>query len=255
MINNFLNEIGLSDKESRIYRSLLEISPATTRQVSDFTKINRITTHVLLTSLIGKGLVTFVKGNLGKKYEPADFNIITSKINIEIKKYLTITQNINLVINDLDLNSKHQHKKPQVLFFEGLEGIKNVCEDFLSIPKGTLIQSFSLPTAWDKISASYYKNIEYQRIKRGIYLQTIYPHSINLVRKSKTVSRQGLTRIAFLNSNDPTFASDLLIYQNKIALISVDLLFGIIIEDEEISETMRAIFDLAWDEVSKNKSE
>ena len=53
-----LQEIGLSEKESRVYLASLELGPATAERLSTQAKVNRSTTYVQLESLMKSGLVT-----------------------------------------------------------------------------------------------------------------------------------------------------------------------------------------------------
>jgi len=71
-----------------------------------------------------------------------------------------------------------------------------------------------------------------------------------------------INHLPFLKSEDrrmipqskfPIFG-EVLIYDNKVATINlVDKIFGIIIEDEHIANTYRAIFNLAWEASEKFK--
>ncbi len=67
MHEQFLQELGLSDKEAAIYLALLQYESATVIQLSAKTKIKRPTVYVVLETLSKKGLVAEAK--VGKKTE------------------------------------------------------------------------------------------------------------------------------------------------------------------------------------------
>jgi hypothetical protein len=55
-------------------------------------------------------------------------------------------------------------------------------------------------------------------------------------------------QILFVNNQEFIFGSDVLIYGDKVAIISLeeDENFGFIVESASFARTQRAIFDLAW---------
>src|ERR1035437_1752533 len=65
MLEKYLQEIGLTDKESTVYLALLQVDSASVLDLAKKTKINRSTTYVVLESLKKKGLVS--ETSVGKK--------------------------------------------------------------------------------------------------------------------------------------------------------------------------------------------
>ena len=58
MFEQFLEEIGLSEKEAKIYLALLQVDSALISDLAEKTKINRTTVYPVLESLAKKGLVS-----------------------------------------------------------------------------------------------------------------------------------------------------------------------------------------------------
>ncbi len=65
MLEKYLQDLGLSDKEALIYLALLQVDGATALDLSKKTKINRSTVYVIIESLSKKGLVS--ETTVGKK--------------------------------------------------------------------------------------------------------------------------------------------------------------------------------------------
>src|SRR5689334_22685697 len=58
-----LEDIGLSEKEARVYLAALELGRTTAEKLATQAKVNRSTTYVQLESLMQKGLMsTYVEG-------------------------------------------------------------------------------------------------------------------------------------------------------------------------------------------------
>lgn len=61
MLEKYLQEIGLNEKESAIYLALLQVDSASVVSLADKTKIKRPTVYVVLEALAKKGLVSEVE--------------------------------------------------------------------------------------------------------------------------------------------------------------------------------------------------
>jgi sugar-specific transcriptional regulator TrmB len=84
-----IEELGLSNKEARIYVSLLTLGPSPVQRIADQSGIKRVTTYVILESLIGLGLVSqSVKGK--KTYliaeDPANLRRLLEKRERELNE-------------------------------------------------------------------------------------------------------------------------------------------------------------------------
>ena len=61
MLEKYLQEIGLNDKEAAIYLALLQVDNSSVIDISKKTKINRSTIYFVLEGLGKKGLVSEVQ--------------------------------------------------------------------------------------------------------------------------------------------------------------------------------------------------
>ena len=60
-----LGEIGLSEKEARVYLSLVELGEAPVNKITQLARLNRVTVYPVIQSLINKGFVS--KFSMDKK--------------------------------------------------------------------------------------------------------------------------------------------------------------------------------------------
>ena len=84
-------------------------------------------------------------------------------------------------------------------------------------------------------------------MKKKIYLRGIAPkdeYGENVIQENKKNHRE----IRLVIPTEFSFANEIFIYDDKIAIISYgkDELVGMIIESPEIASTQRAIFMMAW---------
>ena len=58
IVQDYLQELGLSEIEAKLYQGLLEKGPSTAMELATHVGLKRITVHFNIESLIQKGLVT-----------------------------------------------------------------------------------------------------------------------------------------------------------------------------------------------------
>ena len=130
MLEKYLQEIGLSEKEAQVYLALLQVDNESIQDLAKRTGINRTTVYPLLESLGKKGLVSEVQ--LGKKmnYEAAPPERLETFI--ERQKVILIEKSKRLkdIIPELKGIERKEGERPIVKFFEGRDGAISAYEEF-----------------------------------------------------------------------------------------------------------------------------
>jgi sugar-specific transcriptional regulator TrmB len=88
-IEKILEQIGLNQKEAKVYLTLLELGPTAIRNIADKANINRGTTYESLKKLQKIGLVSYF--HQGKKQhfvseDPSVLNNLLSRKKLELKE-------------------------------------------------------------------------------------------------------------------------------------------------------------------------
>ena len=127
-----IEDLGLSQKEARVYLANLMLGPATVQKIADQSSIKRVTTYVILESLSNLGLVS--QSTKGKKTyfvaeEPAQLRRLLQKKEQAIKEQQKSFDAILPELNDL---KSLPTESPNVRFYDTAEGIRGVIGSFLS---------------------------------------------------------------------------------------------------------------------------
>lgn len=251
LVTNLI-EFGLSDKEARIYLSLLESDTSMVQEIAKNAGVNRSSTYVVLESLKRKGLVFSTEGK--QKYVAASPETILQQIEDASTKTKAIKEKISGILPDLKALHKETKHKPSVRVFQGKQAIRQIHESALNAPRGSLMRAFSQPSVMENIEEGYFLKLSERRVKKGIHLKAIFPQSI---RKWKNIdevdNKKLLAEFRLLPHETQPLSSDFRIYEDKIALTSLKDEFGIIIESKEIADVVKFIFDLAWKSTEKTK--
>lgn len=241
MINE-LKKIGLSDKEARVYLAGLELGKASIQDIAKKSGVNRTTVYVMAASLEKRGLMKTMK--VGKRIffvseSPDTFLEVLKKSKKEIEE---TEAEIKDILPELKSLFNIAPGRPKIRFFEGEEVYGRVLEDlfesgakeFLEIIDADLARSF----VSEEKSKIHYK----KRIERGIRLKAIYTRKDGPFRNKLELNEE-----RFIEKDKFPVSGDVFIYGDRVGMSSVGQTnIGVIIESKEISNTMRTLFNLAW---------
>src|ERR1035437_7851585 len=119
MLEKYLQEIGLNEKETAVYLALLQYDNASVLDVSTKTKINRSTTYTILESLAKKGLVS--ETTVGKKthYQaepPERLETFVERQKVILEEH---SKRLKDIIPQIKSVQRESGEKPLVQYFEG----------------------------------------------------------------------------------------------------------------------------------------
>lgn len=247
MLNKDLQQIGLTEKESNLYLATLELGEANIQQLAKKSEIKRTTAYDIIESLKKRGLISQIAKN--KKILFSATNPIKLEDDLEEKRHLLkkILPELMTIANSLD-------KKPKVRFFEGYEGIKEVYKDTLHFSNSELLAWVS-PDAINAFDIDFLdKYYLLKRIEKKIWVRAI-ASDVEELRKYQEIDKKSLRKTRLANSENFPFRVEINLYgKNKIAIMSFEEKFGMIIESQKIFETLQSIFEINWKALeSRNK--
>jgi HTH-type transcriptional regulator, sugar sensing transcriptional regulator len=237
MLQNILENIGLTAKESRTYLAALETGSSPVSKIASKAKLNRVTAYDILEKLVKKGLINFFTKDKIKYFTATDPEIVVN----EFKKR---TSDLQKALPDLKrLHGDTIH--PRVRYFEGLEGIKSIYADTLTSKTEILNygNSGEIRLHWPTYDEDYVKKRAAAQIRlRGIAIDDEFGRWVQ--DKDEETFRE----IRLISKEQFDFTNEINIYDDKLAIISFkDELIGMIIESHEIAGTQRAIFKMVWE--------
>ena len=246
MLDN-LKKIGLSENEAKVYLALLELGSSTAQTIAQKAGLKRPTTYVQLESLMKRGLTTsFEKGakTMFRAEDPEHLKQVLEKEKEEQKERLAALENILPGLGNLYLSAG---ERPRVRFFEGIEGLKTIQDEFLKT-KESLIKSITNVDDVLKLFPEHEKNYIPKRVQRGIRSKFIYTSSKGDFLKK--TDAEMLRESKFVEHKKMPLSGDITIFGNKVKISSIlKRPFGIIIESEEIAKSLGAVFDLLWEKI------
>ena len=238
-----LEDIGLSEKESKVYLAALEIGRATADQLAKQAKIVRPTTYVQLESLMKKGLMsTYQEGK--KTYFAPESPELLRRLLLKQKDDLSAKErDLSSLLPDLLRQFEGAGERPVVRFFPGKEGITTVREELLTTKEKRTYVLFSYGQL-----LKIYSEVEldaYSERRKSLRI-----HSQGIYLKDQAFDKAGLdslTERRFMSTEQLPMNIDISIFDDKTTILSLEgILFGMIIESTQIASSMKTLFKFIW---------
>jgi len=236
-----LRKIGFSDAEVRVYKSGLKLGPSSARSIADDAQISRTLAYHALNALMGRGLASKVGAKHGAKFQMESPERIKSVLDRKQKELESMKENIDLVTSELSSFSEKNTDQPNIRFFQGLEGFKNVAQEVLETKENRVRSLASIKGVMDTVDRAFMKRWFKEVEKRGISSQSIW--SAENIDADFYHSRRDLR----LAPEGMEFPNTILIYDNTVVVFSGGRnIFAFVIESEEYAKTMKEMFDQVW---------
>lgn len=246
-IRKILEQIGLNDKEIKIYLTSLSIWQSPASILGQKNNIVRSTAQYTCQSLSDKGLLDVTpKGNTFL-YSPCDPEKLLSLVNKEYDKVEKKFHSTRQIIGDLKAMMNPSAKLPKVKYFTGVDWVIDLINDVF-MEENIIYWALELT---DKMhpEITRYVNEEYIPKRKSSWVKSKMLFNNNLrTQKYQSIDKQ-MNRISLLVSKDDfPFESCLHIYWNKVAVYSYnkDDLTGILIENEYVKNMFLSLYKMAW---------
>ena len=240
MLEEIKNSFNLDEKEAKVYLAALELGRSRVSLIAKKAGLNRITAYEILKRLMSIGLAQSALYGGIQTFVVAAPEVLLEKMESKLnvaKKFLPQLVSI----------SKAGAKRPQVAYFEGAEGIRSVYEDTLNCREKVILNIANPQNLVKTISQDFFDQYVKKRIRRKIHVQVLIPDS-PANRKYKQEGKSVLREIKFFDGEKYPIPNEILIYDNKVALLSFSSLVGVITEDKDIAESMKTLWRMIWDQ-------
>lgn len=237
-LTSILTQQGLTKKETLVFLALLELNEGAPSVIAKRSGLKRPTTYTVLEQLQKKGLVSrFSKKNQNyfRAIPPRHF------LESQRRKFQDLEDSIPELIS---LNKKYE-STPQMSIFEGKRGLIQIMEDTLTSSTELLCWA-NIGIAVHTVLESYYPEYIAKKVKNKVYLKGIFPYEKGAL-KFKKRGEEELREVHLIPKEKCPFENEINIYDDKVAIISHQDEVGVIIQNQSIADTQRAIFNFAFE--------
>lgn len=250
-----LVDIGLSDKEARVYVALVELGPSGVQEISNQSEVNRATTYSMLELLKERGLVSCYDQDKKTIFVAETPKKLVDLIEREARTLDEKRDKLVFFVPELEALYRTQRNKPVVRFYEGEEGLRSM-RDYLTRTETSMYDSFirlnqrlsEIAKHDEKRRLGIFRPNSTSRIiyvaDEGIDVPFFPPEEINT----------GKTKVRFASAIPFDFEGEIGILDSVTYLASTaPNLMSCFMESEQFAKLMRAQFELSWAVASRER--
>lgn len=245
-IADFLQDLGLSPVEAKIYIRLLELGKSSITELSHSLQMNRITVHFNIKNLIERGLITHIKHGRLRELTPQPPSTLQYLIEQKQTRVKMLREEFASALPLMDklIPTKGQSdNKLDVKFFQGKNGVRAIYREVLKSKEIRAYVNIS------KIFEAFPENSQLfpdAQIHKSATLWEILEDSPRSREYIKTFDPKRYF-YKFFPSKWNVSVFDYLIFDGQIAMISgKEELDGIIIQSDNMYQNAKVIFEMLW---------
>lgn len=229
--------LGLSNQEALVYLAALELGFSSISDIAKKAGIKRPTAYYIIEELIKKHLMSRAPKGRRTFYLAESPHKLLDNIREQEKNLVTALPHFEALQNSAP-------NKPKIRFYEGKEGIRSIYNKIFKTHK----KIFAI-VSMEKFSKIFSpkENAEFFNLLRqeGGQMYDLLENSEEARAHAKTAYRKRIGHVKYL-PKDFKIGTDTLVVGNKVALVSFSSMIGILIENEEVAETQKQLFEFMW---------
>jgi len=238
MLDILKDNFYLQEREAQVYLAALELGRSRVSDIARQAGLNRITTYEILKRLRLQGLATSATFGDVQTFQVIPPNLLVQKM----EQRLTLAKGY---LPQLSLMTK-RNQQPKIQYYEGAEGLRSIYEDTLTCNNKVIYELVNARNLIGGIGGDFLNNYVKRRARNKIRIKILVPN-LPENKKYQTEGKTVLREIRFFDDKHYKLPNDIMIYDNKLSLLSFSSRMGVIIEDKEIAESMLTMWQLIWD--------
>jgi predicted transcriptional regulator len=245
MYDELAHALGLKEAEVTVFSALIGRGAQPATRIAKWCNRSRNTVRGILDKLVHDGYVVRARRGNSHLYRVESVQgmskVLRSKMELmryEMLDRLKCVEKFTAVLQE-----KSNSRRPHITFYEGYDGLMKVYEDTLS--SSETLRSWGSFDANQEAMPSYFKNYYKRRAKRKLGIRSIHPDTA-LARQRSRKNREELRESVLVDVDRFSIQPEIQVYDNKVNIVSWREKLGIIIENEEIAEAMKQIFELCF---------
>jgi len=240
-IKENLKGIGLTENETKVYMSCLQLGSCLASEIAEKCEIYRTLTYDILNNLIEKGLVSYYMRENRKYFHAVSPDSLIKYLEEKERILKEQKEAIKPIIEDLKKLEMPKKEPYSIEVYKGKEGFKSLLEDILKEKKNYNMIGYE--SLGSNLLGDYFIHWQKRRIKEKIKRYIIAERE----KEGEIKKHDQLTEVRFF-PKDYKIPTSILVYADKaILFLSLkDDFVAVKVESKEIAESFNNYFKLMW---------
>lgn len=241
-LHSALKELGLDTRETKVYTTLLSLGKATVLTIAGKSSIKRSTVYDVLERLREQDLVLKIphaKKQLFMARDPREF----------VEKVKRKADVADSILPSL-LALTHNEGKANIFYYEGLDGLIESHVFLMKEQRDKELVGFfayspdTLPRRFANVVEKTFTGLG----DAGVHIRGIFPDHPSARRFEDFTNAKGYTWEAeFIDIKKYKSLTSFMVYGDVVLITSRQMSQNIIIENADIADTQRQVFNLLWE--------
>ena len=235
-------KLGLTEGESKVYASLLELGPSTVGPLLKRAKVAHSNIYEILDRLLEKGIVTIIIKNGVKTFQPVSPINLTKYLEKKQTELNSQKETLNNILPRIQ-NLERSFPKQEAMLFIGIRGLTAAYKEF-----------FAEASKKDENLWIYVHDESYATISDKFYLHTWMEIGKNI--KSRGIGNKSYKKSSFIKEfrkkyefrhvSFPIFSHGE-VFKDKFLLVSwEDPIITVLVKAKHVSDNFRKYFYSVW---------
>lgn len=234
---DLLRGLGMQDSEARVYLAALELGPSSVQEIAKRAELSRTATYTAIELLEARRI--FQSDTRGKKtvYMAEQLEHLLAHLRSQVRGMQEKAEIMEASLEEIRLASGGE--KPVVRFYEGLDVVRVLAEEVKTKD----------PLEWREMvnldDVSHMATLEETAVLRKAFASR--KRDIRILHHG-TIRKQFDGRAYRSIKGQKPAHGDIVIYADTVALLTMQRkIVMAVIENKDIADSMRQMFDLAWE--------
>lgn len=252
IIETFLQNLGLSDNEVKVYLYLLTHGESIASVIGKRLEIKRATVYPILESLEKQELISTFEKNGTMHFdavEPDDIVYVCEQRVSQMQRLKEKAEGLHKEFRQL----REQGKMPKleirgkIKYYEGMDAVTDLINETLDEKHHEQL-CFGLNTYHTELSGNDWQQYTKKRVKKGMRVRSIQPDKTEAIAY-KARDKDELRETRLVPKSDFPGDSEINIIGDMIAMFTMkgQVPMGMKLYNKDLSQALRSIFELAWE--------
>ncbi|MCX6808428.1 MAG: hypothetical protein NTW50_02055 [Candidatus Berkelbacteria bacterium] len=250
--SQLLVDLGLTEKEAKIYETLLDTGQQGIKKLLESTPYKRGDLYNILYSLRDKGIIEQTLRNRRIEFRALHPQTLINFLNRKKENIKTAEVSLEAQMANLITDYSLFATKPTVSYFEGIEGLEKIYTLLNTSCRKDILLIRSIYDDDTKEEIELIGSQFKKQIKLGIKTKALTPKDENALEtywqndKKYLIERRIVERYKF------SLPAQIMVWGNSVAICSMRKTgVSTLIEDKDIAQTFKIIFEYIWDSTEK----
>lgn len=246
-IIDYLKQLELSEIEAKLYLTLLRTGPISVRELAQTIEIKRTTAYFYIDQLVEKGLVMKLVIGANKQVAANPPENLQELVTKRLDSAKTVQKNFPDILQTINaaVPTFKDAGDAEIRYYKGKNGVKKIYEEALQAE--VLFSYVNIADMENMFPQNIFSFDSAFQKNKDLIMHEIVEDSPASRKQVNLLVRNNRYHFKFLPNDVKISASDILIYNGKVAIINVrDKITGVIFHNRDYFNISKELFDFIW---------